>query len=167
MELAAEIGELLRAKRLTLATAESCTGGLLGHLITNVPGSSDYFLGGVISYSNEAKERLLGVCRETLEERGAVSEETAREMARGVKDLFHSDLALATTGIAGPGGGTEEKPVGLVYIALAAQDRELCERHRWQGDRLENKRHSAERALALLKEYLKGGSPAPGSRFQV
>lgn len=157
MRLEEEIGELLRAKHLTLATAESCTGGLLGHLITNVPGSSDYFLGGVITYSNGAKENLLGVQHETLEEHGAVSEQVAQEMARGAKNLFHSDLSLATTGIAGPGSGTKGKPVGLVYIALAAPNKELCERHIWQGDRLENKRHSAERTLELLKEYLEGG----------
>ena len=156
MAVEAEIGELLRAKGLTLAIAESCTGGLLGHLITDVPGSSDYFLGGVISYSDEAKERLLGVRRETLLEEGAVSEETAFEMARGARDLFHSDLALAITGIAGPGGGTADKPVGLVYIALAAPDRELSERHIWSEDRLGNKRRSAERALELLKGYLEG-----------
>jgi len=156
--LEAEIGELLRAKRLTLALAESCTGGLLGSLITDVPGSSDYFLGGVISYSDEAKERLLGVRHETLLREGAVSARAALEMARGARDLFHSDLALAITGIAGPGGGSEEKPVVLVYIALAAPDKELCERHSWQGDRLENKRRSAERALELLKEYLEGGA---------
>jgi PncC family amidohydrolase len=158
MGLEADIGELLRAKRLTLAIAESCTGGLLGHLITNVPGSSDYFRGGVITYSDEAKERLLRVAHETLAKHGAVSEATALEMARGARDLFRSDLALAITGIAGPGGGTEEKPVGLVYIALAAPDRELCERHVWQGDRGENKRRSAERALELLKGYLEGGA---------
>jgi len=154
MGLEASIGELLRVKGLTLAAAESCTGGLLGHLITNVPGSSDYFIGGVITYSDEAKERLLGVAPAILAEQGAVSAEVAREMARGAKNLFHSDLALAITGIAGPGGGTEEKPVGLVYIALAAPDRELCERHIWRGGRAENKRRSAERALELLREYL-------------
>jgi len=164
MGLEAEIGELLRAKGLTLATAESCTGGLLGHLITNVSGSSDYFLGGVITYSDEAKERLLGVAHETLAKHGAVSETTALEMARGAKNLFGADLALATTGIAGPGGGTEEKPVGLVYIALATPDGELCERHIWPEDRLGNKRSSAERALALLKEYLEGGSQVPDSQ---
>jgi len=168
MVVEAEVGELLRAKGLTLATAESCTGGLLGNMITDVPGSSDYFLGGTISYSNEAKEDLLGVRHETLMKEGAVSEVTAREMARGVRSLFHSDLALSTTGIAGPGGGTKGRPVGLVYIALAAPDKELCERHIWQGDRLENKRRSAERALQLLKEYLEGGgSQVSGSRFQV
>lgn len=154
MSLEAEVGELLRAKGLTLAVAESCTGGLLGHLITNVPGSSDYFLGGVVAYSDQAKERLLGVRRETLQQEGAVSEATAREMARGVRERFNSDLALAITGIAGPGGGTPEKPVGLVYIALAAADSERVERHLWGGDRLQNKLRSARRALELLREHL-------------
>lgn len=158
MGLEERIGELLRPKRLTLAAAESCTGGLLGHRITNVPGSSDYFLGGAIAYSDQAKQKLLGVRRETLVEEGAVSDRAAREMARGVKKMFGSDLALAITGIAGPGGGTAEKPVGLVYIVLAAADRELCERHIWGGDREENKRRSAERALELLQEYLEGGA---------
>ncbi len=146
----------MRAKGLSLATAESCTGGLLGHRITDVPGSSDYFLGGAISYSDGAKEQLLGVQPGTLREQGAVSEATAREMARGVKDLLHSDLALSITGIAGPGGGTRDKPVGLVYIALAAPDKQLCQRHIWSGDRGENKRRSAEQALQILKEYLEG-----------
>ncbi|HIC95976.1 TPA: CinA family protein [Candidatus Bipolaricaulota bacterium] len=149
------VGELLRTRGLTLAVAESCTGGLLSHLITNVPGSSAYFLGGVVAYSNAAKERLLGVRRETLEE-GAVSAAAAKEMARGARALFGTDLALATTGIAGPGGGTADKPVGLVYIALAAQDRELCERRIWRSGRMENKLRSAERALEMLKEYLEG-----------
>lgn len=156
MSLEEGIGELLRAGELTLSTAESCTGGLLGHRITDAPGSSDYFLGGVISYSDEAKRTLLQVCQETLLEQGAVSEAAAREMARGVKDLFHSDLALSITGIAGPGGGTREKPVGLVYIALSAPDEELCQRHIWSGDRAENKRRSAEQAMQILKEYMEG-----------
>ncbi len=156
--LEAEIGELLRARGLTLAVAESCTGGLLGHLITNVPGSSDYFLGGVVTYSDRAKEKLLGVRRESLAEQGAVSEQVAREMARGARALFGADVALAITGIAGPGGATPGKPVGLVYIALAAADHEACERRLWEGgDRLRNKLHSARRALELLREYLEQG----------
>jgi PncC family amidohydrolase len=156
MGLEEEIGQLLRAGGLTLSTAESCTGGLLGHRITDVPGSSDYFLGGVISYSDEAKRTLLGVDQGTLLEQGAVSEAAAREMARGVKGLFHSDLALSITGIAGPSGGTREKPVGLVYIALATPDEELCRRYIWPGDRVENKRRSAEQAMQILKEYMEG-----------
>ncbi len=166
MGLEEKVGALLRARGLTLATAESCTGGLLGHMITNVPGSSDYFLGGVVAYSNAAKERLLGVRAETLAKEGAVSAAVALEMARGARRLFDSDLALATTGIAGPGGGTEEKPVGLVYIALVAPTRELCERHIWQGERVENKRRTAERALKLLLEHLNPslGEPEPRVR---
>lgn len=155
MALEERIGELLRVQHLTLAIAESCTGGLLGDMLTNAPGSSDYFLGGVIAYSNRVKEQLLGVRSETLLREGAVSEATALEMARGARRLFGSDLALATTGIAGPGGGREGKPVGLVYIALVAPDREVCERRLWSGDRLQNKRRSAERALALLEEQLR------------
>lgn len=155
-----EVGELLQKRRLSLAVAESCTGGLLGHLITNVPGSSDYFLGGVISYSDKAKENLLGVRHETLKGKGAVSKEAALEMAYGARDKFAADVALAVTGIAGPSGGTPEKPVGLVYIALVAESCEKCEKHIWKGashnfkGRLNNKRESAEAALKMLMEYL-------------
>jgi PncC family amidohydrolase len=148
------VGQLLTEQKLTIALAESCTGGLIAHRLTNVPGSSDYFIGGVVSYANEAKERVLGVSHQTLQEHGAVSEETAREMARGVRRLFQTDVALAITGIAGPSGGTPEKPVGLTYIALAAEDLERCERYFWRGDRRANKEQSAEAALAMLCEYL-------------
>lgn len=144
----------MRARGLTVSTAESCTGGLVGHRITQVPGSSATFLGGVIAYSNAAKERLLGVAPETLAAHGPVSEETAREMARGARHLFGTDVALSTTGIAGPSGGTPETPVGLVYVALSAADAESCERHVWQGDRWHTKEQAAEAALALLKRYL-------------
>jgi nicotinamide-nucleotide amidase len=113
------VGRLLRERGLTLAVAESCTGGLVGHRLTEVPGSSEYFLMGVVTYSNDAKERLLGVRPETLRERGAVSTQTAEEMAAGVRRLAGADLGLATTGIAGPGGGTPDKPVGTVCVALA------------------------------------------------
>ncbi len=152
--LEAEIGALLNAGGLTLAVAESCTGGLLGHRITEVAGSSNYFLGGIISYSNEAKERLLGVQHQTLLLHGAVSEETAREMAQGARRALGSDLALAVTGIAGPGGGTIEKPVGLTYIALAYVGGETVKRHVWPDERSQNKIHSAEAALILLRSYL-------------
>jgi PncC family amidohydrolase len=148
------VGELLSQRGWTLDVAESCTGGLLGHLITNVSGSSAYFEGGMISYSNEAKERLLDVPHETLVEHGAVSEETARAMARGARRVLGTDVALSVTGIAGPTGGTPEKPVGLVYIGLAAEGAELCEKHVWQGDRDQNKASSAEAALDLLLRYL-------------
>ncbi len=153
-ELSATVGELLRARRWTLAVAESCTGGLLGHLITDVAGSSDYFAGGVISYSNAAKEQLLGVQQQTLVDHGAVSEATAREMAHGGRQLLQADVALAVTGIAGPGGGTPEKPVGLVYVALDAGDGGACRRFVWNGSRKENKARSARAALDLLLDHL-------------
>jgi len=144
----------LKKRGLTLSLAESCTGGLIAHRITNISGSSDYFLGGVVAYSNEAKEKILGVPHEILVRYGAVSEETAQAMAEGARRLFASDLALAVTGIAGPTGGTLEKPVGLVYIALSAEDDERCQRFVWEGDRLQNKAQSAEAALKLLISYL-------------
>lgn len=153
--LAHQVGELLSQRGLTLAVAESCTGGLLGHLITSVSGSSAYFEGGVISYSNEAKERLLGVPHETLMEHGAVSKETAIAMAQGTRRLLEADVALSVTGIAGPTGGTAEKPVGLVYLGLAAEGVDLCEKHIWQGNRAHNKKLSAQGALELLLKYLR------------
>jgi PncC family amidohydrolase len=152
--LEVQLGRLLTEAGLTIATAESCTGGLISHRITNVSGSSNYFLGGVVSYSNEAKARILGVSRRSLELYGAVSEQVALEMARGARRLFHSDLAISATGIAGPTGGTPEKPVGLVYVALAAPDGEWCERHLWAGDRETNKRLTAEAALSMVVRYL-------------
>lgn len=148
------VGKLLMQRGLTLALAESCTGGLIAHDLTDVPGSSDYFLGGVVAYSNRAKEELLGVRHETLLTHGAVSEQTAREMARGARRIFGADVALSVTGIAGPGGGSPEKPVGLTYIALSAADAEICERYVWQGDRWANKAQSARATLRLLERYL-------------
>ena len=148
------IGVLLRERGLTLATAESCTGGLVAHRLTNVPGSSAYFVGGVVAYSNRIKEEMLGVRHETLLAHGAVSEETAREMAQGARRRFGTDLAVAITGIAGPTGGTPDKPVGLTYIALVAGDADRCERRIWPGTRQENKERSAEAALQLVLDYL-------------
>lgn len=155
-----EIGALLVTRGLTLVTAESCTGGLVAHRITDVPGSSAYFLGGFVAYANEAKEEILGVRHETLLAHGAVSEETALEMARGARLRLGADLGISTTGIAGPAGGTPDKPVGLVYVALSAPGVELCQRYVWQGDRLANKEQSAEAALQLLLSHLQ--SPAFG-----
>ncbi len=154
------VGRLLLKHNFTLATAESCTGGLIGHRLTNVPGSSDYFLGGIIAYANEVKERVLGVSQQTLETHGAVSAETAIEMARGARRLLNTDMAISVTGIAGPGGGTLDKPVGLVYIALAAPDFERVERFVWNQDREGNKWESAEAALRLVQEYLQSLKPA-------
>jgi len=154
VSLAQVIGQLLQKSRLTLAVAESCTGGLLAARITDIPGSSAYFAGGVIAYSNAIKERLLQVPSSVLERHGAVSAETALAMARGVRALLGVDLALAVTGIAGPAGGTPEKPVGLVYIALAWAQGEEGRRFLWSGNRQENRAWSAQAALELLREHL-------------
>jgi PncC family amidohydrolase len=148
------VGHMLAERKLKLATAESCTGGLVGHRLTNVPGSSSYLEGGVIAYSYEAKERLLGVHHDTLYEHGAVSAETALEMARGVRKALGADIGIAVTGIAGPSGGLPGKPVGLVYIALSARTVERVEHFIWDSDREGNKALSAEAALAMLKEFL-------------
>lgn len=144
----------MRARGLTLAVAESCTGGLLGHRLTNVAGASAYFLGGVLAYANAAKEQLLGVPAAVLAEHGAVSEATARAMARGARALLGADLALSVTGIAGPDGGTPEKPVGLTWIGLSAPDGDWARRYVWTGDRAGNKAQSAQAALELLGAYL-------------
>jgi PncC family amidohydrolase len=154
------VGRLLRAAGLQLVLAESCTGGLISHRITNVPGSSDYYLGGINAYSYEAKERLLGVSRHTLTTCGAVSQETVMEMALGARRAFigHYALeqlvALSISGIAGPGGGTPDKPVGLVWIGLSTQDLNQAWQFTWNGNRIENKYASAQKALELLLEYL-------------
>ena len=158
MDTALEIvvGRLLEQRRLTLALAESCTGGLVSHRITNVPGSSAYYHGSVIAYSNEIKELALQVRRDTLHRYGAVSEYAALEMAQGVRRAFHTDIGMAVTGIAGPDGGAPEKPVGLTFVSLAAPDVERVERHVWNGDRQENKERSSEAVLDLLRRYLEG-----------
>jgi nicotinamide-nucleotide amidase len=149
------VGEMLRESGLTLAVAESCTGGLIGHRVTSVAGSSDYFQGGVVSYSNEAKMDLLQVPPETLAEHGAVSSETARDMALGVREAFHADLGLSVTGIAGPSGGSEAKPVGTVYIGLAAPDEVEVWHYLFHGNREAIKILSAQTALDRLRRKLK------------
>ena len=148
------VGQLLRARGATVVTAESCTGGLIGSLLTDVSGSSDYYLGGVISYANEVKQGILGVSAGTLATAGAVSRDAVLQMARGARHLLGADFCLAVTGIAGPTGGTPEKPVGLVYIALAGADVERCEQHVWDGDRRHNKMASAQQALQMLIHHL-------------
>ncbi len=161
---AQRVGNLLRARGATLATAESCTGGLLGSLITDVAGSSDYYVGGILAYSNAVKQAVLGVEPETLAAHGAVSEQTAREMADGARRVLQTDFALSATGIAGPGGGTPDKPVGLVWIGLATPTGTRAVRFVWQGDRQTNKRLSAEAALELLLADLDPpGKPAPSA----
>jgi PncC family amidohydrolase len=151
---------LLRARGLRLAVAESCTGGLIGHLITNVPGSSTYYMGSVTAYAYEAKVRLLGVRWETLEKFGAVSKETVLEMACGVRTALAADIGLSVSGIAGPGGGTPDKPVGLVWIGLSAEQVDEAWRNVWPGDRLQVKEQSAQAALQMLIDYL-GGDARP------
>jgi PncC family amidohydrolase len=148
--LSQEIGEMLRSRRETLAVAESCTGGKVGDMITDVPGSSEYFLGGVISYSNEAKVNLLGVSKATLKAKGAVSEEVAIQMARGVRKRMGATYGIGVTGVAGPTGGSKAKPVGLVYIAVASSNGEVCERNVFKGPRTMVKRAAAKRSLEML-----------------
>ncbi len=148
------IGARLGAKQQLLATAESCSGGLIAHRLTNTPGSSSYFQGGVVSYSNAAKVKLLGVKQESLDQYGAVSEVVAREMAEGALKRFEADWAVACTGIAGPDGGTPQKPVGLVYIGVAGLAGTNVERCQFEGDRMSIKQQTADRALALVLEAL-------------
>ncbi len=153
------VGELLRHRGMRLAVAESCTGGLVGHRITNIPGSSTYYMGSVTAYAYEAKVRLLGVRWSTLEKYGAVSEETVLEMARGVRRALAADVGLAISGIAGPGGDTPEKPVGFTWIGLSAEDVDEAWSFTWPGDRIKVKEHSAEQALQLLVDYLSENGP--------
>jgi len=148
------IGEKLRLLGLKLATAESCTGGLIGHRITNAPGSSEYFLGGVTAYAYEAKVKLLGVNWDTLARHGAVSQETVLEMARGARAALGADIGVSVSGIAGPGGGMPEKPVGLTWIGLSADEYETARSFVFPGERSQVKEQAAEQALHLLHEYL-------------
>ncbi|HEV8516145.1 MAG TPA: CinA family protein [Candidatus Limnocylindrales bacterium] len=141
----------------TVALAESCTGGLVGHALTEVPGSSDYLLGGVVSYADDAKVKLLDVPASTLEHHGAVSAQAAAAMAEGARQRFGADLGLAVTGIAGPSGGTPAKPVGLTYAAIADAEGHDVRRHQWAGDRSANKLASAAALLELALERLKAG----------
>ncbi len=152
--LAVVIGDLLRAKHLKLALAESCTGGLIASHITDVAGSSEYFLGSVVAYAYEAKEGLLDVPHDLLLQHGAVSEAIARELAKNARAKFGADVAIGITGIMGPGGATPTKPLGLTYIALSAPDVNWCRHFVWTGNRLENKSSAAHAALAMLHEYL-------------
>jgi PncC family amidohydrolase len=149
-----KVGELLRSLGFKLAVAESCTGGLVGHRITNVPGSSEYFMGGVTAYAYEAKVKLLGVSWDTLSRCGAVSQETVLEMARGARVALEADIGVSVSGIAGPGGGMPEKPVGLTWIGLSAGGFEEARSFVFPGDRLEVKEQAAEQALRMLSEYL-------------
>lgn len=153
-ELAKRVGGRLRSGGLTCATAESCTGGLIGHMLTEIAGSSDYFAGGAVVYSYAAKERVLGVEHETLMALGAVSAEVAEQMARGALALYEVDVAVSVTGIAGPGGGTPDKPSGTTYIHLSARDgTQRGERFVWEGNRHDNKLLSAQAALLMIEAF--------------
>ena len=160
MELEIEIARLIReyqtktGKLLTIGTVESATGGRIADIITNVPGSSDYFKGSVVAYSNEVKIALLGVKKVTIESYGAVSEQTALEMAQGGRKLLDVDICISDTGIAGPSGATSEKSVGLFYLGLADEDESLSQKHVFRENRQGNKRDAAEAALNMLKQYL-------------
>jgi PncC family amidohydrolase len=148
--LAQRLQGICLGRGLTVAVAESCTGGLLGHVITEVSGSSGYFLGGPIAYSDAAKQALLGVPAEVLQAHGAVSAQVAIAMAHGARERLASDIAVAITGIAGPEGGTPAKPVGLTYVAIVDAAGDDVRRHVWTGDRAENKIASARAALEIL-----------------
>ncbi|HLO15960.1 MAG TPA: CinA family protein [Anaerolineales bacterium] len=154
--LETQVGNLLHERRLKLVLAESCTGGLLGSRITDVPGSSEYFLASVVAYAYEAKADLLSVSWDTLNTKGAVSRETVLEMARGIRKAMKADIAMSVSGIAGPGGGTPEKPVGTTWIGLVAHDGEWAQIFQFSGDREENKVSAVDAALSLLLNYLQG-----------
>jgi PncC family amidohydrolase len=153
--LQAQLGQQLQQRGLKIAVAESCTGGLIADLLTNIPGSSEYFMGGIVAYSYQAKVNLLGVSWHTLEQYGAVSRETVLEMAAGVRKVFSVDLALAVSGIAGPGGGLPDKPVGTTWIGFATRDSVQARQFLFNGDRLGNKAASAGAAMQLLLDHLK------------
>jgi len=151
-----ETGDLLHERGLRLALAESCTGGLIGNRITDVPGSSEYFIGSIVAYAYEAKVALLDVSWDTLNTLGAVSRETVLEMAHGARNALNTDIAVSVSGIAGPGGETLDKPVGTTWIALVTKDGEWAREFHFQGNRAQNKSFAADSALQLLFDYLQG-----------
>lgn len=154
IQLVNKVSDELRKQNRSIATAESCTGGLLAHTLTNVSGSSDYFDRGVITYSNRAKNEMLGIPEELLKKHGAVSKEVAAAMAQAIRQNARVDCGLATTGIAGPTGGTKDKPVGLVYIALSTKDTLIVKQFLFSGDRVSNKENTCTKALELILELL-------------
>lgn len=154
MSQAIRLAEVLVEQGLTLATAESCTGGGLSHLLTSIPGSSAFFIGGIIAYQNEIKTRFLGVPQETLADHGAVSSSTAAAMAEGCRNRFSTDVAISITGIAGPGGGSLEKPVGLVYLAVAVEQRTRVAEHTFPGNREQVRTAAIAAALDLILEAI-------------
>ncbi len=157
------VGQDLRSRGFTLAVAESCTGGLIGTMLTSVPGSSDYLLLDAVTYANSAKTQVLGVSPEILRAHGAVSAETACAMAEGARRAAGADLAISTTGIAGPGGGSDSKPVGTVWLGLASAEGTLAVRHQFHGDRAQVRTQAAYVALEMVRRHLRGRDPAEGA----
>jgi PncC family amidohydrolase len=153
-DLVLNVSDKLKKKHLSVAVAESCTGGLLAHILTNISGSSEYFDRGVVSYSNQAKIELLGVPEKTLKDFGAVSEQTAKAMAIGIKNKSKVDIGISTTGIAGPAGGTKEKPVGLVYVGIASSKNVAVKKFIFFGNRLQNKENTCNAALEMILEII-------------
>ena len=156
MEIEKRIGKMLKERGLKIAVAESCTGGLISSRITDISGASDYFEAGITTYSNVSKIRLLNVPKDTIDRYGAVSEETAKSMAEGVKKTVHADIGVSVTGIAGPTGGTEGKPVGTVFIGLATKKATYVRKFFFDGNRLEIRRKTSDAALMFVEEYLEG-----------
>ena len=156
------VGDLLKERNMTISVAESCTGGLIGHRLTSIPGSSLYFERGIIVYSNRSKVEMLGVNKQTIDSYGAVSDQTVREMAQGIKKTAKTDMGLAVTGIAGPSGGAEDKPVGTVFIGLSVDGKILSGQYRFSGERDKVKLTTSEMALDWVRRYLNGHPFIPG-----
>ncbi len=151
-----KIGNLLKSKSLKIAVAESCSGGLISNRITNIDGASGYFEAGFVTYSNESKTKFLGVPEDIIKEKGAVSSEVAVLMAEGVRQVTGVDIGVSTTGIAGPTGGTEKKPVGTVYIALSCTEGTYVKRLSLKGTRIEIKKQTSDEVLRFIEDYLEG-----------
>jgi PncC family amidohydrolase len=151
-----EVGNILKARNLKLVAAESCTGGLIGNRITDISGSSEYFLGSIVAYAYDVKVALLDVSWDTLKTYGAVSQETVLEMAKGARNRLGGDIAISVSGIAGPNGGTPEKPVGTTWIGLVSNEGEWAKEFHFSGNRQENKSSAADAALQMLLDYLQG-----------
>lgn len=153
-ELVEKVSKILSNKKLKIATAESCTGGLMAHSFTNIGGSSDYFKRGFVTYSNDAKMDLLGVSAKDLKENGAVSKTVAKAMAKGARKNSKVDIGMSTTGIAGPTGGTPDKPVGLVYIAVSNSEKTVVKKFNFKGSRIENKYSACNAAFEMLYDLI-------------
>ena len=155
-KLTDKTSNMLKNQKLVIATAESCTGGLIAHTLTNISGSSEYFDRGIVSYSNRAKMELLDVPEDMLKKYGAVSKEVAKSMAKGVRIKSNVDIGISTTGIAGPTGGSKEKPVGLVFIAVSTERNTAVKKFNFSGDRSQNKKSTCDAALDMLLDVLTG-----------